>query len=77
MMIHKLNDLIVLFQDPVFSFGFFTVFFNDMQSAAQSEVSFASWNPRFQPILASTSHNGVTGEYCFILIHNSLHSFRM
>ncbi|XP_078428662.1 transducin family protein / WD-40 repeat family protein [Wolffia australiana] len=31
-----------------------------LKSGAQSEVSFASWNPKFQPILASTSHNGVT-----------------
>lgn len=34
--------------------------FPALKSAAQSEVSFASWNPKFQPILASTSHNGVT-----------------
>ncbi|CAA6671881.1 unnamed protein product [Spirodela intermedia] len=39
-----------------------------LKSGAQSEVSFVSWNPKFQPILASTSHNGVTGRKCFIFI---------
>lgn len=29
-------------------------------SGAQTEISFVSWNPKFQPILASTSHNGMT-----------------
>nr|XP_019707398.1 protein transport protein SEC31 homolog B isoform X2 [Elaeis guineensis] len=29
-------------------------------SASQTEVSFVSWNPKFQHILASTSYNGMT-----------------
>ncbi|XP_072975140.1 protein transport protein SEC31 homolog B-like isoform X2 [Typha angustifolia] len=29
-------------------------------SSSQTEVSFASWNPKFQHILASTSYNGMT-----------------
>ncbi|PKA62399.1 WD-40 repeat-containing protein MSI2 [Apostasia shenzhenica] len=29
-------------------------------SGAQTEISFVSWNKKFQPILASTSHNGIT-----------------
>ncbi|KAH7667118.1 protein transport protein SEC31 protein [Dioscorea alata] len=29
-------------------------------SGAQTEVSFVSWNPKFQHILASTSYNGIT-----------------
>ncbi|URE36710.1 transport protein [Musa troglodytarum] len=30
-------------------------------SGAQTEVSFVSWNPKFQHILSSTSYNGITG----------------
>ncbi|KAG0496695.1 hypothetical protein HPP92_001386 [Vanilla planifolia] len=29
-------------------------------SGAQTEISFVSWNPKFQHILASTSYNGIT-----------------
>ncbi|PKU77187.1 protein transport protein SEC31 homolog B [Dendrobium catenatum] len=29
-------------------------------SGAQTEISFVSWNVKFQPILASTSYNGIT-----------------
>jgi len=42
-----------------------------MQSAgsgAQTEVSFVSWNPKFQHILASTSYNGMTGKEIFLVL---------
>jgi len=37
-------------------------------SGAQTEVSFVSWNPKFQHILASTSYNGMTGKEMFLVL---------
>lgn len=39
----------------------FCKFLQSVGSGAQTEVSFVSWNPKFQHILASTSYNGITG----------------
>ncbi|CAL9088000.1 unnamed protein product [Musa acuminata var. zebrina] len=40
-------------------------------SGAQTEVSFVSWNPKFQHILSSTSYNGITVPFQLFGIYGS------